>query len=73
MFSCMMKVLVGREQGQFVMDAELNEQSINGAQLYARATASVVDLSSSDVIMSIRPNKGQGFKVSDNRVSCLRA
>jgi hypothetical protein len=49
----MHKVLVGRQQRQFVPYAKLRKQGIDSAHLYARSAACVSDSCSANVIVSV--------------------
>jgi hypothetical protein len=50
----MNKILVSRQQRQFVADTELGQQSVNGADLHARAAAGVAQFGSVDMVLPIR-------------------
>ena len=48
------KVVVGRQQRQFVTNAELREQGVDGANLHTGATAAIAQFRGVNVILPVR-------------------
>ncbi len=69
----MREVLVGRQQSQFVTDAELGDQGIHGAQLNTRSPALVSEIGRPDVIIPIRLYECKGTETFDDRGDRLGA
>src|SRR5258708_16090464 len=66
------KVLVRREQREFVTDAELCEQRIDSADLHPAATAAVSQLRGIDVVLPVGRKERQRCKSIDDVFACTR-
>ena len=66
------KVLVRREQREFVTDAELCEQRIDSADLHPAATAAVTQLRGIDVVLPVGRKERQRCKSIDDVFACTR-
>jgi len=59
------EIVVGRQQRQFVTNAELREQRVDGANLHAGAAATIAQFCGIDVILPIRSQKREGREPVD--------
>gem|GEM_PF-4254948 len=60
------KVVVGRQQRQSVTDAELREQSVDGADLHTGATAAITQFRGVNMILPVRGEERQGREPVDD-------
>ena len=67
------KVVVGREQRQFVTNAELRKQGVDGANLHTGATAAIAQFRGVDVILPVRSQERQGREPIDDILTRARA
>ena len=67
------KVLIGSQQGQFVMYAKLRKQSVDGADLNAGSAAGVSDSCGANVIASVRLYEREGGKALNDLRLRLRS
>ena len=67
------KVVIGRQQRQFVTNAELREQGVDGADLHTRATAAIAQFRGVDVILPVRSEERQGREPVDEVFARTRA
>ena len=66
------KVLVRREQREFVTDAELCEQRIDSTDLHSAATAAVSQLRGIDVVLPVGRKERQRCESIDDVFACTR-
>lgn len=67
------EVRVGREHRQLESDAELGEQSVDGAELYSATPAVVPEVGGGDVIVAFGTQEGQGGEAVDDGGASARA
>ena len=60
------EVVVGRQQAEVMANAKLCQQSVDGADLNTCATAAVAQLSSVDVVLTVRAEQWQGGETFDD-------
>lgn len=66
------KIMVGRQQRQFVTDAQLREQSVDRADLHAGATTAIAQFCGVNVIPSIGSKERQGGRPFNDVVTRAR-
>lgn len=66
------KIIVGREQREFVSDAELREQSVDRPDLHACATAAISQRRGIDVILPVRHEERQCRESINDVPACAR-
>jgi hypothetical protein len=60
------KVIVCRQQDQFVTNTELRQQSVDRSDLHTAASTLDAQIGRRDVVVAIRHDKGQGTKPGDD-------
>lgn len=70
MLGGMREVLVRREQGQFMAPAQLNQQRVDRADLYTRASTGISDLRRSNVVLPVRVDEWQCLEPLDDGRRC---
>ncbi len=67
------KVIIGRQQHQFVMDAELGDHGVNRSKLQPGTMTSIAQLCSVDMILPVRCRERQGRKPVNDVFTRTRA